>query len=75
MSQRLDKLKREDPILDYDLIICFNTGLEGVKRNLNLPNYEVLLEFLPNGQDQYEQMLRTQYNLLISNQCTKQEQV
>jgi hypothetical protein len=59
MSQRLDMLKREDPILNYDLIIVFTNSLASLKTNLNLPQYEVLMQFLPNGPDQYDQQLRS----------------
>jgi len=52
-------LKREDPILNYDLIVVFTNSLASLKTNLNLPQCEVLMQFLPNGPDQYDQQLRS----------------
>jgi len=41
--------------------------MERVKANLQLQSYEPLLQFLPNGNEQFEQVLRNQFTLLINN--------
>jgi len=71
MSERLEHLKKDDPILSYDLIDVFNESMKQVQRNLNLPNLEPLLQFLPNQDDSYERHLRDLFTMLISNKCSK----
>lgn len=43
MSQRLDALKHDDPVLDQDPVKVFNDGLQKLQQNLGLPNLEPLL--------------------------------
>ena len=65
MSQRLDQLKREDPIIEQDLIKVFRDNMSLVKTNLGINSYEPLLQFLPSGSDQFDQAMKTQFTLLI----------
>ena len=46
MSQRMDQLKKEDPILEYDLIDCFNESMDRLKQNFGWASAEALTEFL-----------------------------
>lgn len=46
MSQRMDQLKKEDPILEYDLIDCFNESMDRMKQNFGWASAEPLGEFL-----------------------------
>ena len=71
MSQRLDKLKQEDPILEMDLIATFFQNLAIVQQNLGIPTLEPLLQVLPSGKDQYDEALRNQFTLLIQMKCTR----
>ena len=36
MSSRMDQLKQNDPILEYDLIKIFHNNMEELMRNLGL---------------------------------------
>jgi len=67
MSHRLDQLKREDPVLEYDLIEIFRSNMEKVRTNMGLQNYEPLLQLLPNGTEHFDQLIRNQFTLLINN--------
>jgi hypothetical protein len=71
MSQRLESLKREDPILTQDLMDCFSQSIQRLAACLNVPNAEMLSEFLPGGNDHLAQQLRKQYVALIYNKCSK----
>ena len=46
MSQRMDQLKKDDPILQYDLIDCFNESMDKLKQNFGWQSPEPLVEFL-----------------------------
>ena len=71
MSQRLEALKREYPILTQDLVDCFSQNIQQLISNLAIPNAEMLQDFLPGGNDLLGQQLRKQYMALIYNKCTK----
>ena len=43
MSQRLEALKRDDPILSQDLIECFNNNMQLLVKRLDLPNADYLI--------------------------------
>lgn len=75
MSQRLEALKRDDPILSQDLIECFNNNMQLLVKRLELPNADYLIQFLPSDNEQLSQQLRKQFTALIYNKCTKQDQV
>lgn len=88
MSQRMDQLKKEDPILEYDLIDCFNESIDLLKRNLGWTSAEPLMDLLNsrpapgnilnqgiNPDLQQDSLLKNQFKLLVSGQCTKQQQV
>lgn len=86
MSQRMDLLKKEDPILEYDLIDCFRGAMDQLKRNFGWATVEPLAEFLNSSQCnpmsqasstdlEQDTILKNQFKLLLTGQCTKQSQV
>ena len=88
MSQRMDQLKKEDPILEYDLIDCFNKSMDCLKQNFGWATPEPLSEFLNSSspqpgllnrensaEHQQTELLKAQFKLLVTGQCTKQQQV
>jgi len=74
MSQRLDQLKQQDPLLEYDLVDVFRTNTTILVQTLG-GTIEQLAQFLPQGPESHEKQMRDQFHLLITSQCTRQQQV
>lgn len=66
MSQRMDQLKKEDPILEYDLIDCFNESMDHLKRNLGWNSAEPLVDLLNSR--------TAQTNMLTQEPCSELQQ-
>ena len=72
MSQRLDQLKQQDPLLEYDLVEVFRSNLSALVQHLG-GTIEQLEQFLSKGEEPHEKQMREQFKLLITSQCTRQQ--
>lgn len=66
-SQRFEEIKREDWLLDFDLMDIFYQKLRDLMANLNIQGVEPLLQILPED-------LRLQFNNLVQGISIKYEQ-
>lgn len=62
----MDQLKKEDPILEYDLIDCFNESMDHLKRNLGWNSAEPLVDLLNSR--------TAQTNMLTQEPCSELQQ-
>jgi hypothetical protein len=77
MSQRMEQLKCEDPLLQADLILIFQKSITQLAINLGCHSWETITDFLPLGgdSDTGSKNYRSQFCMLMRGQCEKQSTI